>query len=76
MRAVHAHYRKVATATAIKRIEIVPLDPPVAVIPVSGWNKSSQAALQFACSLTPDVTVLHVNCPDEVNEHLADGWQQ
>lgn len=76
MKGVHRHYRRVAEFTHIKRLDILPLDAPVAVVPVSSWNKSSQAALQFACSLTPDVTVLHVNCPDEVNEHTAEGWQQ
>ncbi len=76
MKAVHRHYRSVADATAIRRLEILPAEPPVAVIPVSSWNKASQAALQFACALTTDVTVLHVECPDEVNEHTAEGWQR
>ena len=75
MKAVNRHYGRVAAATRIKQIDIVPLEPPVAVVPVSNWNKSSQAALQFACSLTSDVKVLHVNCPDEVNEHTVEGWQ-
>ncbi len=75
MKGVNRHYSRVAQATAIKRLEIVPLEPPVAVVPVSSWNKSSQAALQFACSLTEDVMVLHVECPDEVGEDTANGWQ-
>ena len=76
MRAVKRHYGNVATATAIKHLDIAPAEPPVAVIPVSGWNKASQAALQFACSLTGDVTILHVECPDEVGEQTARGWEQ
>ena len=76
MRAVHRHYRHVSLATAISHVDLLPAEPPVAILPVSGWNKASQAALQFACALTTDVTVLHVECPDEVNEHTAEGWQR
>lgn len=76
MKGVNRHYRKVTATTSIKHLELVSAAPPVAIIPVSGWNKASQAALQFACSFTQDVTVLHVECPDEVGEETARGWQQ
>jgi amino acid transporter len=76
MKAVQRHYKHVAVSTSIKQLDLLPAEPPVAVIPVSGWNKASQAALQFACSFTGEVTVLHVECPDEVGEQTARGWQE
>jgi len=52
------------------------MQQPVAVLPVSTWNSASQAALQFVCSLTPDVHVLHVECPGENEETTSEDWQQ
>ena len=75
MRAVNRHYVRVAAETRVEEIEIEPLEVPIAVLPVASWNKASQAALQFACSLTPDVQVLHVDCPDEQGEERATDWQ-
>ena len=65
MRAVHKHYARVSRETRVADLDIRPMPQPVAVLPVSTWNRASQAALQFACSLTPDVHVLHIECPDE-----------
>lgn len=76
MRAVNRHYRRVERQTRVREIDIVPMPPPVAVLPVATWNTASQAALQFACALTQDVYVLHVECPSEVNEETAEDWQQ
>ena len=76
MRAVNRHYVRVAAKTKILDLDISPIRKPIAVLPVSTWNRASQAALQFACSLTPDVQVLHVDCPDEHGEEGASDWQQ
>ena len=76
MRSVHRHYAGVARQTRIQSVDILPMEQPVAVLPVSNWNQASQAALQFACVLTPDVRVLHVECPDEHGEVTANTWQR
>ena len=76
MRGVNRHYVRVAAETKIQDLDILPIQQPIAVLPVASWNKASQAALQFACSLTPDVQVLHVDCPDEHGEERASDWQQ
>ncbi len=76
MRAVHRHYVGVSRQTKVNTVDILPMEQPVAVLPVSNWNQASQAALQFACVLTPDVRVLHVECPDEHGETTASTWQR
>ena len=75
MRAVNKHYVRVQKQTHLQEIEVHALQRPLAVLPVAQWNKASQAALDFACSLTPDVHVLHVECPDEQGECASDDWQ-
>ena len=75
MRAVHCHYRQVEAETAVDNLTFDPAPPPIAVIPVSTWTRASQSALQFACSLTGEVLVLHVECPGEAGERGCADWQ-
>ena len=75
MRAVNRHYVHVSKQTELHELEVHPEERPLAVLPVSSWNKASQAALDFACTLTPEVHVLHVECPDEHNECSSEDWQ-
>ena len=75
MKAVNRHYRRVSAETKIEQIDIAPMAKPVAVLPVATWTRASEAALQFACMLSDDVRVLHVDCPDEVGEGTTKDWQ-
>ena len=76
MRAVHRHYERVAKAAHIDQLTLVKETAPLAILPVSQWDRSSQAALQFACSLTHDVQVLHIELAEEQGEQSCAGWQQ
>ena len=76
MRAVHRHYGRVEAETAIDSLSLEQLPSPLAVIPVSRWSRASQGALQFACSLTGDVVVLHIDCPGETGEQSCEDWQR
>ena len=76
MHAVHRHYVRVADETKVDGLNLVSFQQkPIAIVPVSGWNRATEAALQFACALTPEVQVLHVNCPDEKDAETAEHWQ-
>ena len=75
MRAVHQHYRRIGMETTIDHVEIKPVAKPIAVLPVAAWTRASEASLQFACMMSDDVRVLHVECPDEVGEEKATHWQ-
>ncbi len=76
MYAVHRYYRRAARLTKIDRIRLQSQSAPLTLVPVSSWNRASQEALQFACSLSPDVEVLHIECPDEHGEETSANWQQ
>ena len=65
MRGVRRHYNYVDQQSKVDHIHLDKEQPPYAILPISGWNRASEAAVQFACSLTPDVEILHINCPDQ-----------
>ena len=77
MHAVHRHYVYVANETKLTDLSLASFKlQPIAIVPVSSWNRATEAALQFACSLTPDVEVLHVDCPEEKGAETADDWSR
>ncbi len=76
MRGVHRHYAFVDAQSQIKEIHLDKEQPPYAILPISRWNRASETAVQFACSLTPDVEILHIDCAGEHDEASADGWDR
>ena len=72
---VHRHYTFVEQQARVEQVHLVKESAPFAILPVSRWNRASEAALQFACSLTPDVRVVHVESPEEHGAENCDGWQ-
>ncbi len=75
MRSVHRHYSRVADLTTLDQIDLHPSPATIAIVPIARWNRASQAALQYACSLTPHVQVLHVECTGEAGEETSVMWQ-
>ena len=75
MYGVHRYYARTTRLMHIQHLQLRPQESPLAVVPVSYWNRASQEALQFACGLTPRVEVLHVECPDETGEQTSADWQ-
>jgi hypothetical protein len=43
------------------------------ILPIQGWTKTSQRALQFALSLSPEIHALHVNAEEETDV-LQEQW--
>ncbi len=77
MHAVHRHYVRVQQDTEITGLSLAaPSAPLIAIVPVASWNRTTEAAVQFACSLTPEVQVLHVEGPEEHGQEIAEHWQQ
>ncbi len=75
MYGVHRYYIRAERLMKIDGLQLRQQATPLAVVPVSAWNRASQEALQFACSLTPRVEVLHVECPEEHGEQTSASWQ-
>jgi amino acid transporter len=75
MYAIHRHYERVHRVMRVDTITLESQTSPFFIVPVSNWDRSSQLAVQFACSLGEDVQVLHVSCPGEHGEGTAENWQ-
>jgi len=76
LRAVRRHYDRVERITHVNGLRLDPLPRlPMMLVPVSRWNRASLAALQFACSLSDDVRVLHITDIAEEGEATCRDWQ-
>jgi amino acid transporter len=73
---VRTHYRSVATETSSSApLDVGTLGPPIVVVPIEGWGKIAQRALQFALTLSPDIRAVHVATEEETNA-LRDQWDK
>ena len=72
---VRRHYDNIAAEVKSDTpLDTRHLEPPIVVVPIQGWTKTSQRALEFAMSLSQDVHAVHVSTEDETDA-LAKQWQ-
>jgi amino acid transporter len=70
-------YRKqVEDETAVTEIRLDRLEQPLMLVPIASWNRASVAALQFACSLSNDVRILHIDEIADRAEETCAKWQE
>ncbi len=70
MRKVHRHYELVEEETKVTSGMVLTsqdLLPPIVIVPMERWTSSSEKALRFAMTLSPDVQVVHVACESDEN---------
>jgi amino acid transporter len=71
---VRGHYDGVARETATTEpLAVEQPVPPIVILPIQGWTKTSRRAVQFAVSLSPEVHALHVYTEEET-ESLEKQW--
>lgn len=76
MRIVRRHYDRVAELTRSDApVSVQDLKPPLVVMPIETWNGISQQALRFAWTLSPEISVVHVESADEPVS-LEDRWHE
>ena len=73
---IHDHYERVASETATS----IPLKfekpaPPIVVLPMQCWSKTSERAMQFALSLSPEIHAVHV-ATEEETDALEKDWSR
>ena len=74
--AMRRHNERVERMVQVQGLSLQPLaELPTMLVPVSRWNRASEAALQFACSLSDDVRVLHIAESQEEAEKTRQQWQ-
>jgi amino acid transporter len=75
---IKRHYERVGEELELKGGVVLSaenLTPPIVLVPVDRWNVSTEKALQFAMTLSPDVEAVHVTC-DADEEHPTWKWAQ
>jgi hypothetical protein len=76
MKAIRRQYRRVEREIQLDQpLTLKDLKPPVVIIPITGWSKIAQKALQFALEISPDVKVVHVCTEDDTND-LHPRWKE
>jgi amino acid transporter len=71
---VRRHYDDVAEETCSQApLEVGTIRPPFVVVAIQNWGKIAQRALQFALSLSPDISAVHVATEDEADT-LREQW--
>jgi amino acid transporter len=75
--AVRRHYDFIAKAIQTDAtLEIGPLEPPVAVVPMRTWESVSLKALRMAMSLSPRVFVVQILTRDRPMDDLRSRWRE
>jgi amino acid transporter len=76
MKAVRRQYRRVEEEIKLDQpLTLDDLKQPMVIIPITGWSKIAQKALQFALEISPDVKVVHV-CSDDDGNDLQPRWKE
>jgi amino acid transporter len=74
---VKDHYVHIETETRLsRRLNLNGIEPPMVVIPISGWNTITEKALRFAyaLSLSPDMQLVHISTGEVDAERLRREW--
>jgi hypothetical protein len=75
MISVRRHYDRVALETESSApLEMTRLEPPIVIVPIETWGKTSQKALQFALTLSTDIRAVHV-AAEEVQCEIQEKWK-
>jgi len=73
---VREHYDRVARETAASSpLSVENTRPPIVILPIQGWTKTSQRALQFAMTLSSEIHAVHVAAEEET-EALQERWAE
>jgi len=66
---VRHHYVRVARQIASRDpVEFGPKSPPIVLVPLSGWNRITRKALNFAVTLSDEVYGVHVRNEEHSND--------
>jgi amino acid transporter len=72
---VKTYYLNLGVEIEKRKIEDLNNTPPIVVLTISRWNAVSAQALNFACSISPDIFVLHISTTPEDTQRLQEQWK-
>jgi amino acid transporter len=73
---IRAHYRQVGKSLSLRGLppSLKPLPPPRVIIPISGVHRGVIDAINFAKSISKDVTAVYVELEPGAGEKMCDTW--
>jgi amino acid transporter len=72
---IHHHYKNLAEKLSLKNFYSTPhFTHHRVIVLVAGVHRGSLAALSFACSLSPDVTAVHVSIDPAESQKVREKW--
>jgi amino acid transporter len=75
---IRRHYARVAREVGGRTmLDVENLQPPLVVVPIEEWNKTSEKAIQFALTVSPDVIAVHVDfTKDDKEVEPSTKWRE
>jgi hypothetical protein len=71
---VRSHYARVAEETrSSSPLAMTKPRAPIVIVPIQGWDRIAQNALEFALTLSTEITAVHVATEDE-DSHIQQEW--
>ena len=75
--AINRHYQKLARVVEQPlELQAAKMQPPVVLIPFSGWNRVSERAVRIGLLLSDDVTAIHVSAWEKDDPNLREIWAE
>jgi amino acid transporter len=72
---IRRHYAGVARSVALTTpLDVSNLQPPLVVVPLSGWTRMAQKAIRFALKVSPDIVAVQVGTPEQAKD-LSEQWE-
>jgi len=74
---IRKHYRQVGKGLSLRGLppSLKPLPPPRVVIPISGVHRGIIEAINFACSISEEVTAVYVELEPGAGEKMRETWE-
>jgi hypothetical protein len=72
---IKRHYQHVAHEVEHPiALQASPVQPPVVIIPIAGWNQVAERAVRFGLLLSDDITAVHVSTEHDDTQRLRALW--
>ncbi len=74
---IHRHYKRVAAELCAPRIlEVTKARQVLVLVPMNGWNRMTERALQFALRLSGEITAVHISYSENAHNELKSSWNE
>jgi amino acid transporter len=77
MKAINRQYARVGRELASNEpVDFTATKPPIVILPVAGWDKTSKKALAIASELSHEIKVVHIHVEAHSGKDLEERWNE